>query len=104
MLRREKITTTDVVGVKPRVLEILQENPTLPYSIVADEVGVTRERVRQIAKRNGYPRRNGVLNWKICPICGKAFSTANLYCSHSCVYKARQKRIVLKLSTLTSIL
>ena len=64
------MTTLDTIGVKSKVLEILGENPTLPYSIIGDKVGVTRERVRQIAQQNGYPPRNGILKPKICPFAG----------------------------------
>ncbi|MFC1925659.1 hypothetical protein ACFLW2_03065 [Chloroflexota bacterium] len=83
------------VSVEPRVLEILGVNPDLPYSTIAGEVGVTRERVRQIARRNGYPPRSRILKQKICPVCGKAFFTRNLHCSPGCGYKARRKRIVI---------
>jgi hypothetical protein len=88
------MTTLNIIGVEPKVLEILGGNPTLPYSIIAYEVGVTRERVRQIARRNGYPPRNGTLKPKICPVCGNTFYARKLYCSRICVYKARQRRIV----------
>ncbi len=88
------MTTLDTIGVEPKVLEILEENPALPYSIIGNEVGVTRERVRQIAQRNGYPPRNGILKQKICPVCGSAFYTRNIYCSPVCGCRARQKRVV----------
>jgi hypothetical protein len=87
--------TLDVIGVEPKVLEILEVNPALSYSFIADEVGVTRERVRQIAHRNGYPLRKGVLKSKICHICGGIFYRRNTtYCSPACGYKARSKKIV----------
>ncbi|MFC1925450.1 hypothetical protein ACFLW2_02000 [Chloroflexota bacterium] len=89
------MTTLAIKGVEPKVLEILGGNPTLSYSIIAGEVGVTRERVRQIARRNGYPPRNGVLKQKICPVCGDAYYTKNLYCSSSCRYQANLKRVVI---------
>ena len=88
------MTTANTIGVEPKVLEILAENPTLPYSTIGDAVGVTRERVRQIAQRNGYPPRSGILRQKLCPVCGETFYTRNLYCSSNCRYKARRKRIV----------
>lgn len=87
------MTMLDAIGVKSKVLEMLEENPSIPYSIIGDRVGVTRERVRQIAQRNGYPPRTGVLKLKTCPVCGKTFSTRNLYCSPVCGYKARRKRV-----------
>ncbi|MFC2018185.1 hypothetical protein ACFLTQ_02660 [Chloroflexota bacterium] len=89
------MTTISLIGVEPKVLEILSGNPALPYSRIAGEVGVTRERVRQIARRNGYPPRHGILKAKVCPVCGDTFHTRNLYCSRNCVYKARQKRIII---------
>ena len=90
------MTALDTIGVEPKVLEILAGNPTIPYSTIGDVVGVTRERVRQIAQRNGYPPRNGVIKHKICPVCGKAFHTRNLYCSPECGYKVRRKRVAVQ--------
>jgi hypothetical protein len=89
------MTMTGLIGVGPKVLEILGGNPALPYSRIANEVGVTRERVRQIARRNGYPPRYGILKPRICPVCGDTFHTRNLYCSRACVYKVRRKRIII---------
>lgn len=88
------MVTLAAIGVRPKVLEILGEDPTLSYSIIAEEVGVTRERVRQIARRNGYPPRKGTTKQKICPFCGDTYYTKRLYCSRTCAYKAKQKRIV----------
>jgi len=88
------MTTLDVIGVGPKVLEILRERPTISYSIVAHEVGVTRERVRQIAQKNGYPSRQGILKPKICPVCGDIYYKRRVYCSRICFNKSRCKRIV----------
>ena len=84
-----------IQSVSPKVLKILREKPTLPYSIIANDLGVTRERVRQIAKENGYPPRQNILKPKICHICGESFHihTRNLYCSPICRHKARYTRI-----------
>lgn len=83
------------IGVRSKVLEILENNPSIPYSVVGSKVGVTRERVRQIARQCGYPPRNGILSQKICPVCGQAFNKKiNTYCSRSCGYEARRKRII----------
>lgn len=82
--------------VQQKVLGILEKNPSLSYSIIADQVGVTRERVRQIARQNGYPPRKRILNPKVCPTCGATFYNAeNLYCSPECGYKAKRRRIVI---------
>lgn len=86
---------TDTTGVTPKVLEILGENPALAYSVIADEIGVTRERVRQIAQLNGYPPRKGILKPKICPVCKKPFyKRRSIFCSYTCKYKASHTRIV----------
>jgi len=82
------------MSIELKVLEILAENPTLPYSTIGEAVGVTRERVRQIAQRNGYPPRISIPK-KICHVCGKTYYTRNLYCSSICRYKTKQKRIVM---------
>jgi len=85
----------NVMGVTPKVLKILEGNPTLHYSSIANEVGVTRERVRQIAQRNGYAPRKGILKLEMCPLCGKTFKKRNrIYCSSTCAYKARHRRTV----------
>ncbi|MFC2018137.1 sigma factor-like helix-turn-helix DNA-binding protein, partial [Chloroflexota bacterium] len=47
------MTTITEISAKLKVLEILKERPDLSYSIIASEVGVSRERVRQIAKSIG---------------------------------------------------
>ncbi len=88
--------TSDTKSVKSKVLEILAGDPSLPYSTIGGVVGVTRERVRQIARSNGYPSRQGIARSKpkICPRCGKTFNTNNEYCSTDCGYKARRKRII----------
>lgn len=82
-------------STRSKVLEILAVNPALSYSIIGDEIGVTRERVRQIAHQNGYPPRYGILKHKkICPMCGKTFYTINYYCSSTCGHRVIRKRIV----------
>lgn len=92
------MVTLDAVGVRPKVLERLEVNPTLSYSSIAEELGVTRERVRQIARRNGYPSRKGILRLKICPVCGDIYHTRRVYCSRTCAYRAKRKRIVVNCS------
>jgi hypothetical protein len=82
-------------SVQPKVLEILGENPSIPYSVIAGEVGVSRERVRQIARQNGYPRRRGIPKPQICPICGDTFYARRLYCSPVCRYRASRKIVFL---------
>ena len=84
------------ISTKQKVLEILSVNPDISYSVVSDKVGVTRERVRQIARKNGYPPRQNISKPKVCVICGKNFYTRNLYCSTVCRYKAtRAMRMVI---------
>ena len=89
--------TLDVMGVTPKVLELLEGNPTISYSIIANEVGVTRERIRQIAQKNGYTSRKGIMKPKVCPFCGETFYRRNrVFCSPICAYKARHRRMVVK--------
>jgi len=88
------MTTLDITGVRPKVLEILRESPTLSYSSIANDVGVTRERVRQIAYKNGYPPRQGKLTPKICPVCAEIHYRKSVHCSSICAYKARLKRVI----------
>src|SRR4030042_3757275 len=83
----------DVANTRAKVLKKLEGNPALSYSILANEFGVSRERIRQIARQNGYPRRRGIAKPKMCPFCGKTYYTRRQYCSRTCVYKAREKRI-----------
>jgi len=90
------MTTINRMSVKSKVLEILAEDPAIPYSNIGDEVGVSRERVRQIATQYGYPPRMGRGKpGKTCPVCGKVFyKNNNTYCSTDCGYKSRRKKIV----------
>lgn len=90
----KQLPRSHTVSVKAKVLEVLSGNPALSYSIIARNVGVTRERVRQIARQNGYPPRTGILKLKRCPVCGKVSNIRNLYCSTACSYKAIRKRVV----------
>lgn len=83
----------DIADTRTKVLKVLKGNPALSYSIIANEFGVSRERIRQIARQNGYPPRRGVLKPKICPFCGKTYYTNKQYCSRPCVYNSRKKRI-----------
>ena len=92
------MTTNSVIGARFKISEMLISNPELPYSIIANEVGVTRERVRQIAKQYGFPQRKPkpkqTLKQKLCPLCNQAFNTGNKYCSHDCAKNAIRTRIV----------
>lgn len=86
-------STLNVTDTRTKVLKILKGNPALSYSILASEFGVSRERIRQIARQNGYPPRRGVRKPNKCPLCGKIYYTKNQFCSRTCVYKSREKRI-----------
>jgi MYM-type Zinc finger with FCS sequence motif len=96
-LSEEQMTTINRMSVKLKVLEILAEDPDIPYSNIGDEVGVSRERVRQIARQCGYPPRSCKGKpGKTCPACGKIFyKKNNTYCSTECGYKSRRRKIVL---------
>lgn len=83
-------------SIKHKILEILGENPTIPYSIIGRKVGVTRERVRQIARQNGYPprRHQGKLNLKTCSTCSKTYVGGNSAqtCPHGRQGKLKSKK------------
>lgn len=91
------MTTIDRISTKSKVLEILAEDPDIPYSSIGNEVGVSRERVRQIAQQYGFPARTGRAKpGKTCPVCGKVFyKKNNTYCSTDCGYKSRQRKVSL---------
>lgn len=83
------------VSVKQRVLDILSKDPAISYSIIGRKLGVSREWVRQIAQKSGYPLRKNIPKSRECPFCGNSFYNRNLYCSPVCRYKAvRTMRIV----------
>lgn len=89
------MTTLNATCARPKVLELLGANPALPYSIIAEEVGVSRERVRQIARHSGYPPRYGIPRPQICPVCRETFYSRRLYCSSGCKHQVSRKAIIL---------
>lgn len=85
-----------------QVRELLQSRyqlPTLPLgalTLIANEVGCTREMARQVAKRLGYESQH-ILPRQTCPVCEKPARFANtLYCSRECAGKGRRKSNVVK--------
>lgn len=58
-----------VSSVGSKTSGVSDGNPELPYNTIAGRVGVTRERVRQIARKNGYPPRVGIAENKPEKIC-----------------------------------
>jgi len=73
-------------GVADTVVEIKLKNPKRKAADIARDVGVSRERIRQILKKNGLCTRLPRLT-NICINCGKPFPRGDkrdLYCSPEC--------------------
>ena len=70
-----------------KMTELLEANPLMTNVELAQEIGVTRQRVSQLRKKLNLPivpsRR---LNWHPCPGCGKSIRQRSQYCSIACHY------------------
>lgn len=56
-----------------KVIQWLEHSPDDSYADIARVLGISRERVRQIAKRGGFPERKLPLASKSCLVCRKIF-------------------------------
>ena len=70
-------------------LNLLSANPAMPYSEIGKQLGITKEGVRQILKREGrFVKRHGFIVTKACPVCGKTItgfkSQVRKTCSKEC--------------------
>ena len=84
-----------------RVIELRKENPDMTLKAIGEKVGVTRERVRQILKREGLPTvsTNGhTTSYRVprgkCVTCGNEIGLdrhiSAKYCSRECTQTKRQ--------------
>jgi biotin operon repressor/endogenous inhibitor of DNA gyrase (YacG/DUF329 family) len=74
------------------VLKIREDNPCATLQTVAVQIGVTRERVRQILKTENKP----TFHWRqkyICLNCGREMTRRRIFCSREC-RSAYQKILV----------
>lgn len=84
---------------KQLVCDLRRDNPCLTLESIANKVGVSRERVRQILRSESLPTKAIKRLWRkkaICPNCGILFmhkNSNNDYCSLSC--KKEHHRITL---------
>ena len=75
---------------KHRVLALREANPTLPAVRIAETVGITRERVRQILKEEGLPTYIP-RHYGYCELCGSNIPHGRkLYCSTNCRFQAKR--------------
>jgi len=77
-----------------RVRAMREENPKALAINIAKEIGVSRERVRQILVRLDLPTRIPVepLNW--CCFCVKPIREGRLYCNRICHKRAHRVQLV----------
>jgi|TARA_Y100000310_G_scaffold162986_1_gene162918 hypothetical protein len=71
------------------VLRLRTINPEMKASHIAKEIGVTRERVRQILNMLGLPTRVGLLPVEYCLQCGKPRNRNRLFCSRACAWESK---------------
>jgi len=80
-----------------QVLELFSQNPVMPYSEIGIQVGITKERVRQILKANNKLKpRVGMIITKHCIVCNKVMTgtkteLSRKTCSDKCANIARIK-------------
>lgn len=71
-----------IEGKRQQVVELRQKNPCMTSTWIADKVGLSRERVRQILKSEGLMTKRPP---RLCPQCGKTVrSRRQVYCSWKC--------------------
>ena len=86
---------------RQRVKEILGKDPLRSYQSIADQIGISRERVRQIAMALGFPKRNTRIVIKKCLGCGIDFLPRNngvKYHSSSCFQHVRHLKSMVVLT------
>ncbi|KKN71438.1 hypothetical protein LCGC14_0420170 [marine sediment metagenome] len=72
---------------KERILQLRANNPCMFLREIGDRVGVTRERVRQVLKKERLPTRALWGLDRICPNCRKEFHATSqriIFCSREC--------------------
>jgi hypothetical protein len=73
----------DRVVNKQSVFTLREEHPDWTLDAIGKEVGVTRERVRQILKKKGMPTKSTRIP-KVCSVCGIRVETSRKFCSSEC--------------------
>lgn len=53
-----------------KVRALRQQNPSMPTHLIAEKVGRSRERIRQLLVKLGLPTDLRQRVWDICPVCG----------------------------------
>lgn len=80
--------SSPVISKKQRVLALRETDPSLPSVRIAETVGLTRERVRQILKEAGLPTYLP-RHYGYCASCGNDIPRGRtLYCSLECRHAA----------------
>ena len=73
----------DRVVNKQRVFALREEHPDWTLDAIGQEVGVTRERVRQILKKGGMPTK-AKRTPRLCSVCKIRVETSRKFCSSEC--------------------
>lgn len=79
-LHSKTLSTTE------RLRELAADMPHLNLSEAGRIIGITRERVRQVANREGLPFRRGVVGrpHSLCDVCGKTTGYPNIRRHRAC--------------------
>jgi len=68
-----------------RMVELVNKDPDITNKQLAEDIGVTRQRVSQLRKQlNLPPAPSRKSNWHPCPNCGKLMRERKKYCSIAC--------------------
>jgi len=73
----------DKVVNKQSIFTLREENPEWTLDAIGKEVGVTRERVRQILKKRGLPTK-AKRTPKLCAACNIRIEASRKFCSPEC--------------------
>jgi len=73
----------DKVVNKQKIFTFREEHPEWTLDAIGKEVGVTRERVRQILKKRGLPTKARKTS-KLCAVCSIRVAYSRKFCSPEC--------------------
>ena len=85
-----------MIGIaRKTVRDLRMGNPRMLAAEIAEQVGVSRERVRQILNSEGLPTRIAP-RLRPCKVCGNPITNNNAkyYCSMACLTKDHQVSLV----------
>ncbi len=81
-----------------RIVQLRINNPCMSMAWIANIVGLSRERVRQVLNEHGEDTRaqRSPRKWNLCPVCGKVKPKRKRFCNIKCRRAASRVNILCK--------